>query len=158
MGVKWLALGIAFAFSSACTSQINNPAQEAEAAFADYVEAINDGETEAIASMYDANPGFHWVEQGTVQYTSGDEAAASFDALTASGMTAQMTTDTMQIAVLSDTSALISTHFDFALSDASGEEQFAFDGWMTVGMVKRENGWKIAGGQTGPGRANTVAE
>ena len=31
------------------------------------------------------------------------------------------------------------------------EEIFSFDGWMTLGMVKRDKGWLIAGGQTGPG-------
>jgi len=135
-----------------CTAQESNPAQDAQAAFDQYVAAVNAGDSAAIARMYDTNPGFHWVERGGVQYTSGKEATASFEELVASGATPQMTTDDMQIAVLSDSSALVSAHFDLAMLDEAGAEQFAFDGWMTVGMVKRDEGWKIAGGQTGPGK------
>ncbi len=136
-----------------CAPQQSIPAteSEAEAAFDQYVEAVNSGQSSAVAAMYDDNPGFHWVERGGVQYTSGDEAAASFEELVASGMEPRMTTDTMQVSILGERSALVSAHFDLAMFDASGAEQFAFDGWMTVGMVKREDGWKIAGGQTGPG-------
>ncbi len=146
-----LAIAISALILASCTAQGSDPAREAEAAFDQYVAAINDGDTDAISSMYDTNPGFHWVERGGVQYTSGKEATASFEELVASGATPEMTTDNMQIAVLGEGSALLSTHFDLAMLDAAGVEQFAFDGWMTVGMVKRGDGWKIAGGQTGPG-------
>jgi len=149
--MKSLALVITALMLASCGAPEGNPAQEAEAAFDQYVAAINAGDTSAIASMYDTNPGFHWVERGGVQYTSGKEATASFEELLASGMEPRMTIDNMQIAVLGDSSALVSTHFDLAMHDAAGAEQFAFDGWMTVGMVKRDDGWKIAGGQTGPG-------
>ena len=139
----------------ACTPATSDPAGEAKAAYAAYVEAVNNGDPEAIITMYDTNPGFHWVEQGRVQYSSGKEASASFAQLAQSSSKIKMTTDAVQVAVLSETSALVSSHFDFSLQNADGEEQFAFDGWMTVGMAKREDGWKIAGGQTGPGRQDT---
>ena len=63
-----------------------------------------------------------------------------------------MTLDTMRVSNLTNDSALLSTHFDFVMRSKDGDTQFSFDGWMTVGMVRREEGWKIAGGQTGPGR------
>ncbi len=146
-----LAIAVSAVMLASCAAQDSDPAQEAEAAFDQYVVAINEGDIDAIASIYDTNPGFHWVERGGVQYTSGKEAAASFEELLTSGSTPRMTVDDMQIAVLGEDSALVSTHFDLAMLDAAGAEQFAFDGWITVGMVKREEGWKIAGGQTGPG-------
>jgi len=62
-----------------------------------------------------------------------------------------MTLDTIRVAELTETSALLSAHFDFAMMSDDGTPQFSFDGWMTVGMVKRGDNWKIAGGQTGPG-------
>lgn len=149
--MKHLTVFAAALLFTGCAQQIGDPEQEAEAAFGQYVEAINAGDTIAIAAAYDNNPGFHWVERGGVQYTSGEEATASFEQLVASGSHPRMTTDNMQVAVLGDHSALVSTHFDLTLLDETGAKQFAFDGWMTVGMVKREDGWKIAGGQTGPG-------
>ncbi|MDJ0643516.1 MAG: nuclear transport factor 2 family protein [Erythrobacter sp.] len=149
--MRILTVGASALALANCAPHAGDPFREAEAAFGQYVAAINAGDSAAIADMYDDNPGFHWVERGGVQYTTGREATASFEELIASGSNPRMTTDDMQVAVLVDGSALVSTHFDLALLDAAGTEQFAFDGWMTVGMVKREDGWKIAGGQTGPG-------
>ncbi len=145
-------IGTAIAlFVAGCAPQAGDPAQEAKSAFGQYVAAINAGDSAAISDMYDDNPGFHWVERGGVQYSTREQATASFEELVNSGSKPHMTIDDMQVAVLGDDSALVSTHFDLALRDATGAEQFAFDGWMTVGMVRRESGWKIAGGQTGPG-------
>ncbi len=136
---------------TACAQENTNPAPEAEAAFAAYVAAINAGDTQAVAEMYDENPGFHWVERGGVQYTSGAQAAASLDSLFTDGGSAEMTVDNVQVAPLGQGGALVSAHFDLTMLDQAGDAQFAFDGWMTVGMVRRADGWKIAGGQTGPG-------
>ncbi|MEL6529743.1 MAG: nuclear transport factor 2 family protein [Pseudomonadota bacterium] len=149
--MKHAGIALAALLFTGCTQTLSDPTQEAEAAFEQYVTAINNGDASAVASMYDDNPGFHWVERGSVQYTSGEAAVASFEELVASGSTPRMTTGTIQVAALGSESALVSTHFDLALLDEAGAVQFSFDGWMTVGMVKRDSGWKIAGGQTGPG-------
>ena len=61
-----------------------------------------------------------------------------------------MTVTDMRVAEMADDAALVSAQFEFTMLSDSGERQFGFDGWMTVGMVKRAQGWRIAGGQTGP--------
>lgn len=149
--MKHLSLFILALAMAACAAPDGDPARQAEAAFGQYVAAVNSGESGAVAAMYDDNSGFHWVERGAVQYSSGEEAAASFEEMTASGYTVHMTADTVKVAVLSEDSALVSAHFDFAMTNEQTGAPFEFDGWMTVGMVKRGDGWKIAGGQTGPG-------
>jgi hypothetical protein len=112
---------------------------------------LNAGDTDKAAAMYDTTDGFHWIERGIIQYENGADAAASLRALSETGGRSNMTIDSVRVAELGDTSALVSAHFDFVMFSEENEEAFSFDGWMTVGMIKREEGWRIAGGQTGPG-------
>jgi len=136
----------------ACTQQPTKPDVSAQSAFESYVEALNAGETDTAANYYDTADGFHWIERGGIQYENGSDAANSLRDLQSTA-SSKMTLDNIRVAELSATSALISTHFDFTMLSAANEPQFSFDGWMTVGMVYREGGWKIAGGQTGPGNS-----
>lgn len=136
----------------ACSQTTTDPAKEARAAFEEYVAALNSGDIDKAAAMYDSGDGFHWIERGGVQYDKGEKAAASLRSLSASGGKSEMKTDDVRVASMGDSSALVSAHFDYAMLDDTGKEQFSFDGWMTIGMVKRANGWKIVGGQTGPGK------
>ena len=136
---------------AACNSEPVDTRAQAHRAFETYIEALNRGDTETAASMYDNNEGFHWIERGGVQYESGAEAADSLRALSANGGRSNMSVDNIRVAVLADGAALVSGHFDFTMLSSDGEPQFSFDGWMTVGMVKRAGAWRIAGGQTGPG-------
>lgn len=141
---------MAFAFVS-CSDRKIDTAPEAKAAFEAYVGALNKGDIAVAAAMYDAEEGFHWIERGQVQYESGEEAAASLKSLVANGSAIEMTLGTVRVAELTAGSALVSAQFSFAMSAENGDPQFSFDGWMTVGMVKRTDGWRIAGGQSGPG-------
>lgn len=139
---------------TACSpGQSGDTRAEARAAFQAYADALNTGDIEAAAAMYDTEEGFHWVERGGIQYENGADAAVSLGNLTAGGAPTRMTVDTIRVADLGDGAALVSAHFDFAMLSTEGVEQFSFDGWMTVGMVKRATGWRIAGGQVGPGLA-----
>ncbi len=150
-----LAALIGFALLiSACSAEPNDTRNEARSAFEAYIEALNSGDTAAAASMYDTEDGFHWIERGGVQYETGEDAAASLRSLSANGGKPQMTVDSIRVAGLANDAALVSAHFNFVMLSDEGESQFSFDGWMTVGMVRRAEGWRIAGGQTGPGLAN----
>ncbi|MEO9636005.1 MAG: nuclear transport factor 2 family protein [Parasphingorhabdus sp.] len=138
---------------AACSPANDDPETSAEAAFADYVAALNNGDVEVAASIYDDADGFHWIERGAVQYASAAEAANSLKASLRSGGKAKMRTDNVHVAEMGTDSALVSAHFEYTMFDDADKALFSFDGWMTVGMVRRKNGWKIAGGQTGPGAA-----
>ena len=139
-------------FLAACGKASTTSYATPEQAFEDYVAALNNGDAAKAADYYDTADGFHWIERGHVQYETGEEAASSLRALQSSGGQSEMTLDTMRVSNLTNDSALLSTHFDFVVRSKDGDTQFSFDGWMTVGMVRREEGWKIAGGQTGPGK------
>lgn len=148
----------AFALSilvAACGASYNGEQTktEAGAALQDYVDAINAGDVALAASFYDKDPDFHWVERGGIQYDDAADAAASLEGLVVPGSTATMTLDQVRVADVSADAALVSAHFDYAMSFEGGTDGFAFDGWMTVAMVRRADGWRIAGGQVGPGAA-----
>lgn len=145
MGLTLIACG------QASTKTKTDSAAEAVAAFEAYVEALNTGEIETAAAIYDLSPGFHWIERGGIQYESGAAAAQSLKSLSASAGSSKMTVNTMKVSELAEGAVLLSAHFDFAMLSEAGEEQYSFDGWMTIGMAKRDTGWRIAGGQTGLG-------
>ncbi len=140
---------------SACEpmSSATDSTTEAKAAFQAYVDAINNGDIESASVMYDVEEGFHWVERGGLQYARGEDAAESLRTLTSNGGVPRMSIDDIHAAHLSKGAALVSAHFDFSVLSDTGEERFSFDGWMTVGMAMRSGGWRIAGGQSGPGVA-----
>ena len=133
-----------------CSQTPLKPHVSAATAFEAYVAALNDGDIAKASSFYDTADGFHWIERGRVQYETGLEAANALKSLQSGSGKSKMTIDTLRVAELSDNAALLSTHFDFARLSETGVTEFSFGGWMTVGMVRRADGWKIAGGQTGP--------
>lgn len=151
--MKSIALIFSCVVLTACNPAQSDNKAEARAAFEAYAEALNTGDIEVAAAMYDTEAGFHWVERGDIQYATGAEAAASLRGLSGGDGQPHMTLDRIQVADLGEEAALVSAHFDFAMLSTDGAEQFSFDGWMTVGMVKRADGWRIAGGQVGPGLA-----
>lgn len=140
-------------FLTSCGNNVSLSSTTSQEAFESYVTALNAGDTDKAASYYDTSEGFHWVERGHIQYDSGSEAADALKGFQSNGDRSEMTLDNMRVAELSKDSTLISTHFDFTMYNDTDEALFSFDGWMTVGMVKRGTDWKIAGGQTGPGKS-----
>lgn len=147
--MKRLQMIVVAVLVASCSAPVDNTAQDARLAFEAYVEALNAANFDSAAQMYDNSEGFHWIERGGVQYESGSDAANSLRALSDSGGKPQMRLDAVRVAKLADGAALVSAQFDFQMLAETGDEMFAFDGWMTVGMVRREKGWRIAGGQTG---------
>lgn len=129
----------------------SDSAAKAVDAFEAYVDALNAGDIETAAAIYDLSPGFHWIERGGVQYETGAEAARALKSLSANAGLSRMTVNTVKVSELAEGAVLLSAQFDFAMLSEAGDEQFSFDGWMTVGMAKRDGGWRIAGGQTGAG-------
>ena len=159
-GNKVWFLALLLALLCACSDSVpqrdpgDDTALQSRETFELYVDSINRGDMDAAAAFYDGSSGdFHWIERGAVQYDNGAAAADALKELSAAGGQPRMEVDELHVTTLSDTSALVSAHFTFAMLDDAGAEGFSFDGWMSVAMVKRGDGWKIAAGQTGPGKS-----
>jgi len=135
----------------AVTNQNINVKNQARDALLAYADAINVGDVELAASFYDNDPDFHWIERGGVQYDNSEAAANSLKELIVPNASAMLTFDNVKVADLSVNAALVSAHFDYQMSFQGDQPSFSFDGWMSVAMVKRAEGWRIAAGQVGPG-------
>ena len=146
-------LTLALAMSvGACQIATAQPDQgiEARAAFEAFVEDINSGRIESAANFYDRSPGFHWVERGAVQYASGEEAAASLISNSSPGSDARMVLHEVRVAPMGEDAAIVSAHYTYSGGGSAEGQGYSFSGWMTVGMVRREDGWRLAAGQSGP--------
>ena len=124
--------------------------EEARAALLAYAAAINEGDVDKAGEIYDRDADFHWIDRGVIQYQDGEAAAESLRGLIAPGATATMTFGEIRTADLAPGAVLVSARYNYEMSYAGDDEGFSFGGWMTLAMVKRENGWRIAGGQAGP--------
>lgn len=156
--MRRLTLFATFALLASACSAAATPTESAQAAFEAYVAAINAGDVERAADFYDDDPDFHWVERGEVQYRSAEEAAESLAGLTSYGGTPEMTVDQVLVVDLDDNAAFLTAHFEFAMIGPDDATLFQFGGWMSVAMVKRDDGWKIAAGQSGPDKADQASQ
>ncbi|NVE93402.1 YybH family protein [Altererythrobacter lutimaris] len=123
---------------------------EVDAALSAYADAINNGDLESVAALYDDDPDFHWIDQGALQYNSADDAKKSLSALASQGTLPTIIMQKPLIADLGERAAIASVQYRFDMRDPEGNELFGWEGWMTLGFVRREEGWKIASGQAGP--------
>lgn len=129
---------------------------EAELALNAYVDAINRGDTTAAGAFYDRDADFHWIDQGKVQYRSAEQAIQSLQSVSSQGSRSVFTLEDPIVAELGDQSAITSVQYSFEVRSAEGASLFGWQGWMTIGWVKRDDGWKIAAGQAGPSSSGEV--
>lgn len=123
---------------------------DVRSAFDAYVAAINAGDLQKATTYYDNDDDFHWIDQGKLQYASAEAAKESLLNSSPSDSSTQFAYDGVYIADLSANAALVSVRYTYAVSFESDATGYGWEGWMTFAMVKREDGWKIAGGQAGP--------
>ncbi len=132
-----------------CTAATDTSSVEEEvrATLVAYSAAINAGDAAAAGAFYDDEGDFYWVERGRVQYKNADEARESMKNLADSDFDVTIMMTDVKVAPLSSSTAFASGLFETTFAQPDGKS-FGLGGWMTVGMVKREDGWRIAGGHT----------
>ena len=126
---------------------------EALAAFQDFIGAISAEDAATATAFYDRAPGFHWVENGGLVYADAEAAATSLASVIDLGADLTVTLGDHYVVALGSDAALISAYVVLDAAYPDPQENFSYDGWMTFAMIKRAEGWRIAGGQTGPGPA-----
>ncbi|HPE29861.1 MAG TPA: DUF4440 domain-containing protein [Parvularculaceae bacterium] len=131
---------------------------EAAALLADYALAISTGDFDRAASTYDDDEDFHWIDRGMLQYASASDAAASLKSIAQPGMKSVLILEKPVVADLSENAALASVRYRFDQRQENGDPLWGFDAWMTVGLVKRDDGWKIAARQAAPAAAEESPE
>lgn len=119
--------------------------KEAADAFQAYVKALNEGDLETARSFYDDADGFHWIERKKLTSENGPEMAAGLADFTEGPGKSIMTIEDMRVAALGPDAAFVSAKYVFTVIMPGGGF-FEVEGWMSTGLVRREDGWKLAAG------------
>ncbi|MEO8847723.1 MAG: nuclear transport factor 2 family protein [Casimicrobiaceae bacterium] len=114
--------------------------------FAAYVNAFNAQQWNRVVALYSDQPGFRWVENGKVVYTSKQNVADAYAWLHQHVRHASYLPSDTNVTGLSGDTAQVSTRFVARVVTVDGRE-FAYSGDMRM-VLRRENGaWRIAGGE-----------
>lgn len=119
--------------------------KDAAEAFQAYVKALNEGDLETARAFYGDGEGFHWLEKKQIAHEAGKDAAAALSDYTAGEGKAVMMIEDLRVAAMGPDAAYISAKYKFTVF-LPGGGFFEVPGWMITGMVRHEDGWKIASG------------
>lgn len=116
---------------------------------ADYAGFSSEGDLAGLAELYLDEPGFVWAEDGGIRYRAVAEVRASLESLSA-GMDVTTVLDDTRILPMAPGVAWVTTAFETRVGGAQGG--FSYSGMITMTVVHRDAGWKIAGGHTSTAR------
>ena len=116
------------------------------AAFADYVTRLNARDVDSVSRFYADAPGFQWVEDGDLRYSSHAEVRAALGRLGTS-KSLRFSADAPRVVALAPGAATLSVTFDQALVDSAGRG-FGVAGAMSIAAVHTPHGWKWLTGHT----------
>lgn len=148
-------------FPAACAddnrSAGNNPGAvkaDAVAAVREFASAISAGNLERAGKIYDGSGDFYWIDRGRLQYENAAGARNSLLSFAGQDAEISMVLEETHATALGTDAALVSARYSLNVTcpDAAAPEcqSYGFSGWMTMGMLKRPEGWRIAGGHAGP--------
>lgn len=134
---------------AACSSMPPNQAATGDArdVFSAYVAAFNAQRWNRVVELYSDRPGFQWIENGKVVYTSKTDVANAYAWLRDHVRRASYIPSDTNVTGLSGDTAQISTRFVTRVETTDGRE-FAYSGDMRMELRREGGAWKIAGGET----------
>ena len=151
----WLAAGFFLTLSGGC--RVLGPAELTDGrraaiadsvrrAFGNYTAALGAGDVNAAMQFYSDDPGFRWVEDGSIRYTSRRDIAASLEQLRGFARLS-FRFDEPSIDVLAPTVAILTTVTETTLADSAGRS-LSFTAALTVTMVRDSLGWRARSGHS----------
>lgn len=153
-----LALGLLPACRSTVPTEFNDARRAAIAdsvrrAFGDFTAALGRGDVGQAIQFYSDDPGFRWVEDGSMRYTSRRDIAQGLEQLR-SYASVSFRFDEPSIDVVASNVAILTTITETTLSDTSGRT-LAFAAALTVTMVRDSAGWRARAGHSSTVRPPT---
>lgn len=119
-------------------------------AFGDFTAALGSGNVDRAIQFYSDDPGFRWVEDGTVRYTSRRDIAQALEQVRGyASLTFRF--DEPSIDVLAPNVAILTTATETTLSDTTGKA-LSFTAALTVTMVRDSAGWRARSGHSSSSR------
>jgi hypothetical protein len=135
--------------TAAHAAAIRDSVKATLAAFLRYSAA---GHWDSLAGLYDESPEFRWMEEGIVQYRSSAQIRQALRRASP-GTRIETTHHDTQIAALAPGVGSVATAFHTRFVDPRNPAGLEFGGVITMTLVHRDAGWRIAVGHTSsPGR------
>ncbi len=110
-------------------------------------QAVSARNADLVAKFYADDPGFRWIEDGTVRYTSRQQVAEAYRSLAPSLRSLEFTLDNPQVTPLAPGVALVTTLFTQKVTDSLGAVT-GFAGALTLTVVHADTGWRFLAGHT----------
>ncbi|MBY0422641.1 MAG: nuclear transport factor 2 family protein [Parvularculaceae bacterium] len=110
----------------------------------DWASAGEQGRWDDLKSLYDAGPGFVWIEQGRIAYPDHAAVVAGVEAAKAAKAEIRSTISDVVVTPLAADAAAF--HARSTMTVASPSFRFAFDGILSGVAVKRDGAWKLLQG------------
>jgi hypothetical protein len=109
--------------------------------------AVASREADKMVTFYAADPGFRWIEDGAVRYTSREQLRDAYRALMPGVRAMVLTLDDPTITPLAPGSALVTTAFAQKVTDTTGAIA-GFAGMLSMTVIHGDSGWQFLAGHT----------
>ena len=124
---------------------------EVRSAVEGYAAKFNAHDASGAAAIYSDDPAFHWVESGRLSYATRDAAVKGLSDFLAGFPESRLEFHNIRVDAVGDGVAVATVDFRQTVA-ANGQTALAYEGTMTMTMVKRDGAWKVIVGHSSTGQ------
>jgi len=147
-----LALAACNPFPSAPPSAGGNvDTSEVRSAVEAYAAKFNAHDAAGAAALYADDAAFHWVESGRLSYATREAAVKGLGDFLVGFPESRLEFHNIRVDAVGDGTAVATVDFRQTVA-ANGQTALAFEGIMTMTMVKRDGNWKVIVGHSSTGQ------
>lgn len=117
------------------------------ALLADYEEQVRAGAWDRVLDFYAEDPRFHWLEDGTLAYSSRDEIGSSLEWLASRFSDVQTSFEDPRVVPLAPGVAHVASPFRQSFVTGGGDT-VSISGVVTAIAVRTDDGWKLLAGHS----------
>ena len=116
-----------------------------------YAAKFNARDAAGASAIYANDPAFHWVESGHLSYATREAAVKGLTDFLSGFPESRLEFHNIRVDAVGDSAAVATVDFRQTVA-ANGQTALAFEGIMTLTMVKRDGEWKIIVGHSSTGQ------
>lgn len=124
---------------------------EVRSAVEGYATKFNARDAAGAAAIYADDPAFHWIEGGRLAYGTRDAAVKGLTNFLTGFPESKLEFHNIRVDAIADSTAVATVDFRQTVA-ANGATALAFEGVMTLTMVKRGGEWKVIVGHSSTGQ------
>jgi uncharacterized protein (TIGR02246 family) len=124
---------------------------EVRTAVEGFAAKFNARDAAGASAIYANDPAFHWIEGGRLGYGTRDAAVKGLSDFLAGFPESRLEFHNIRVDAIADSTAVATVDFRQTVA-ANGQTALAFEGVMTLTMVKRDGEWKVIVGHSSTGQ------